>query len=411
MPSDASREAQAPTAADSLAIERIAACRPVVRELLSARAAVGLVDGELGHAGPPFSPGQAPSPVVLGALAGAAVHEGWFASLEDATRQILDGRIRLRANHSMGIVSPMAGVVRPTQPLFRVEDAATGANTFATLAEKGRRVLRFGHYGDDVAAGLRHVESVIGPAVARALPTGGLPVLPLVARGVELGDDVHQRNIGGMLAFLAALSPLGAAEHDWLAGHPQHFLNYAMAAAKLCLDRAVGIDGARIVTAISRNGLECGVQVAGLPGRWFKAPVTTPNGCWFEGYGRHDAHGDLGDSAIMEAFGLGGCVAHTSPEIARTMHCAWPEAIKAGRTMRALFVEQRTDIAPALAGAEGIGLGLDAARVARHDGGLRIHTGVAHRNVSGGWIGIGIAHAPQACFAAAMAALAEVSIP
>ena len=200
--------------ADRLAIERIAACRPVVRELLAAREAVGLAEGELGHAGPPFVPGQAPSPVVLGALAGAVVHEGWAGSLEAAARLVLDGRIRLRANHSLGIVSPMAGVVRPSQPLFRVEDAASGANAFATLAEKGRRVLRFGHYGDDVATGLRHVESVIGPAIARALPAGGLAVMPLVARGVELGDDVHQRNIGGMLAFLAALAPLAVPERD-----------------------------------------------------------------------------------------------------------------------------------------------------------------------------------------------------
>jgi hypothetical protein len=395
-----------PSAADRQAIERIAGCRPVVRELVTARDAVGLADGELGHAGPPFEPGQAPSPVVLAALAGAVVHEQWAGSLEAATRMVLDGRIRLRANHSMAIVSPMAGVVRPSQPLFRVEDAASGANAFATLAEKGRRVLRFGHYGEDVADGLRLVEGVIAPAIARALPAGGLAVLPLVGRGVELGDDVHQRNVGGMLAFLAALAPLGASERDWLAGHPQHFLNYAMAAAKLSLDRAVGVSGARIVTAISRNGIDCGVQVAGLPGRWFKAPATLPDGCWFDGHGPQDAHGDLGDSAIMEAFGLGGCIAHTSPEIARTMQRDWPEAQAAGHAMRALFVGRRDDIAPALAGVPGVGLGLDAARAAAHAGGVRIHTGVAHRDVSGGWIGIGVAHAPQACFRAAMDALA-----
>jgi Protein of unknown function (DUF1116) len=395
-----------PDPADRRAIERIAACRPVVRELVTAREALGLAEGELGHAGPPFDPGQAPSPVVLGALAGAVVHEGWAGTQDAAVRMVLDGAVRLRPNHSMAVVSPMAGVVRPSQPLFRVEDAASGASAFATLAERGRRVLRFGHYGDDVAAGLRHVESVIGPAIARALPTGGLPVLPLIARAVELGDDVHQRNIGGMHAFLAALMPLRAPERDWLAGHPQHFLNYAMAAAKLSLDRAIGVTGSRIVTAISRNGLDCGVQVAGLPDRWFKAPATLPDGCWFDGHGPHDAHGDLGDSAIMEAFGLGGCIAHASPEIARIMHRDWPEALEAGLAMRTLFVARHADIAPALAGHEGVGLGLDAARAAGHPGGVRIHTGVAHRDVSGGWIGVGVAHAPQASFAAAMDGLA-----
>jgi hypothetical protein len=405
MASIASPAIAPPADADRRAIERIADCRPAVRELLAARD-VGLAEGELGHAGPPFAPGQAPPPVVLGALAGAVVHEGWTGSLATALRMVLDGRIRLRTNHSLGIVSPMAGVVRPSQPLFRVEDAASGANAFATLAEKGRRVLRFGHYGDDVAAGLRHVESVIGPAIARALPAGGLPVLPLVARGVELGDDVHQRNFGGMLAFLAALAPLGMAERDWLAGHPQHFLNYAMAAAKLCLDRAAGTEGSRLVTAISRNGISCGVQIAGLPGRWFTAPATQPVGGWFEGHGPADAHGDLGDSAIMEAFGLGGCIAHASPEIARIMQRDWTEARVQGEAMRALFIGRRDDIAPALAGPAGVGLGLDAARAAAMPGGVRIHTGIAHRDVSAGWIGIGVAQAPQACFALAMDGLA-----
>jgi hypothetical protein len=398
-------------AADRQAVERIAACRPLLRELVGAREAVGLQEGELGHAGPPFEPGQAPPAVVLAALAGAVLHEGWAGSLVSARRLVLDGGVRLRANHTLGIVSPMAGVVRPSQPLFRVEDAASGACAFATLAEKGRRVLRFGHYGDDVAAGLKHVEQVIGPAIARALPREGLALLPLLASAVELGDDVHQRNVAGMMAFLCALAPLDLAPRDWLAGHPQHFLNYAMAAAKLGLDRAVGTVGSRVVTAISRNGIDCGVQVAGLPDQWFKAPATRPDGCWFDGHGPQDAHGDLGDSAIMEAFGLGGCTAHTAPEIARTMRRDWPEARADGQAMRALFMARRDDIVPALAGPPGLGLGLDAARAAEFAEGVRIHTGVAHREVSGGWIGIGVARAPQACFRAAVQALATRGSP
>jgi hypothetical protein len=105
MTTDSTRVALPLLDADRRAMARIADCRPVVRELLPARVAVGLVDGELGHAGPPFAPGQAPSPVVLGALAGAVVHEGWAGSLEDAAQQVLDGRIRLRANHSLDVVS------------------------------------------------------------------------------------------------------------------------------------------------------------------------------------------------------------------------------------------------------------------------------------------------------------------
>lgn len=387
------------------AAARIAATIPVLTELVTARDAIGLPDGELAHAGPPFPPGEMPPPVVLNALAGAVVHEGWAGDIGQARRMVLDGTIRLRANHDLGTVSPMAGVVRPSQRLFRIEDRSSGGCTFATLAEKGRQVLRFGHYGAEVAQNLRFVETEVADALARALPPGGLEILPLVRQGVELGDDVHQRNVGGMLSFLAALPSLDGAIRGWLATHPQHFLNYAMASAKLCLDRAKGVAGSSLVTAISRNGTVCGIRTAGTGDRWFTAPAGLPQGGFFAGFSLADAHRDLGDSAIMETFGLGGCIAHAAPEIARTMERNWVEATAAGRRMRGLFVTALPSVKPALAGPEGAGLGLDAHLVAQTGAGVRIHTGIAHKDGQTGWIGIGVAEAPHACFAAAAEAL------
>ncbi|PWR19553.1 hypothetical protein DKG74_16945 [Zavarzinia aquatilis] len=391
--------------ANEEAVARIAATAPRLTGSILAREALGLRDGELGHAGPPFEPGQTPPPTVLHALCGAAVHEGWARDGKTAAAMIAAGEIRLRANHEIGTVSPMAGVVRPGQRLFRIEDAASGTATFATLAEKGRRVLRFGHYGPDVAAGLAFVEGPVADAIEAALPPGGLEIMPLIARGVELGDDVHQRNIGGMFAFLGALAPLPGEIRDWLATHPQHVLNYAMAAAKLCLDRARGVARSGIVTAITRNGIDCAIQVAGLDGRWFRAPASLPVGGFFPGFALADAHADLGDSAIMEAFGLGGCIAHGAPEIGRAMGRDWGESCAAGRAMRALFLDRQPHIAPALAGAEGVGLGLDAGRVVAAGADIRIHTGISHRDGQSGWIGIGVASAPHAAFAAALSAL------
>ena len=391
--------------ANRAAVARIAACRPAIVEAVTAREALGLDTGELGHAGPPFESGSPPSPVVLEALAGAVVHEGWAGSIDAARAMVLDGRIRLRCNHALGVVSPMSGVVRPSQRLFRVVDLESGAACFATLAEKGRRVLRFGHYDAEVADGLRFVEHTVADALARALPAGGLEVLPLLARAIELGDDVHQRNVAGMLGFLASLGPLDAVVRDWLAGNPQHALNYAMASAKLCLDRARGVAGSSVVTALTRNGVDCAIQVAGTGDRWFRAPADLPRGGLFEGFTPMHVHPDMGDSAIMEAFGLGGCIAHASPEIARTMQRDWSEATADGRRMRTLFVDRHPLLAPALCGAEGVGLGLDAASAAVSERGVRIHTGIAHVDGRTGWVGIGVAYAPRACFEAAVAAL------
>jgi len=393
------------TPADAEAIDRIRACEPVLVGLETAGAAMGLGDGELGHAGPPFSrPSEIPA-TVLNSAAGATVHEGWVGDLEQGREAILSERIRLRPNHELGTVSPMAGIVRPSQPVMRVENRSGGGTTWATFAEKGRRVLRFGVYDAEAAEGLRFVEEVVAPAIAAALPKEGLPILPLVAEGLRLGDDVHQRNVGGMAGFLGALHDLPPEVRRWLSGAPQHFLNYVMASAKLCLDQARGVPGAAVVTALSRNGVDCGIQVAATGDRWFRAPAVIPRGGFFEGYALNDSQPDLGDSAIVEAFGLGGCTAHTAPEIARDMEAPWPESIAEGQRMRALFFARQPAFDPALAAPDGLGLGLSVHR-ANAAGGVRIHTGIAHRDGSQGWIGIGVAHAPKACFEQAAAALA-----
>jgi hypothetical protein len=389
-------------AANARAVALIATTVPVLREPVTAREALGLADGELGHAGPPFAAGEMPPAVVINALAGAVVHEGWAGDVSAARRMIGNGEVRLRSNHALGTVSPMAGVVRPSQTLFRIEDRGGGGSTFATLAEKGGHVLRFGAYDEEVALGLRFVEGEVAQAIARALPAEGLELAPLLAKGVELGDDVHQRNIGGMLSFLAALPDLAGPVRSWLAGHPQHFLNYAMAAAKLCLDRARGMPGSSIVTAISRNGRVCGIQLGGTGDRWFTAPADRPKGGFFAPFALEDAHPDLGDSAIMETLGLGGCIAHVSPEIAAKMERPWAEATQAGHRMRGLFLSKSAWMSPALAGPEGVGIGLDARAAVRSGVGVRIHTGIAHRDGLTGWVGIGVAEAPLACFSAAV---------
>jgi hypothetical protein len=384
--------------ANQHAVERINAAQPVLTGCERASVALGLAEGELGHAGPSFhDTAEIPVPV-LRALAGAVLHEGWAGDRATAVQSILRGEIRLRSNHDLGTVSPMTGVVRPSQLVMRIENRAGSGVTYATLAETGRRVLRFGCYDADVAAGLRYLDDVIGPCIARALPDAGLPLLDLIADGVSLGDDVHQRNIGGMVAFIRHLPDLDNTVRSWLFGNPQHFLNYAMAAAKLALDQADGVPHSTIVTAIARNGTRCGVRVAGTGKRWFSAPATHPDGHFFAPHSLADAQPDLGDSAIMEAFGLGGAIAHCAPELARFMQQDWLHAHAAGQRMRALFWSANEAIRPALAEPAGVGVGLDAQRVVQGAQGVRIHTGIAHRDGMTGWIGIGVASAPLACF-------------
>lgn len=406
---DTKMQANHQDSANRLAIDRITDCEPTLIGIESAHTALGLCEGELGHAGPPFTDNEFLPATMLNALAGAVVIEGWANTLHEARKMIERRDIALKPNHSLGTVSPMAGVVRPSQPLMRVENRKGEGLCYATFAEGGRRALRFGVYDDQVTEQLAFVENRVAPAIAAALPTEGLSVLPLIAEGVCLGDDVHQRNISGMYAFIKALPDLDTSVRRWLLDNPQHFLNYAMASAKLCLDRARDIEGSSIVVAIARNGNKCGIQLAGTGEQWFCAPSGIPDGGFYPPFNVNDAQPDLGDSAIMESFGLGGTAAHCSPQIAELLNTPWQEAMNAGRLQRSFFLGTHPVIHPALAGSEGLGLGLDAHRVAKGPNGVRIHTGIAHRNGSTGWIGIGAVNAPLDCFTQACQQLNDIT--
>ncbi len=379
-------------------LERVAKCEPAVTSLVKAHDR-GLSGRTLSHAGPPFTDRRLIPRPVLHALAGSAVIEGWVKTFDDGIAAIVAGDIDLVANHSIGIVSPMSGVVRPSQPLFVIEDAGgSGRVAYATLAEKGRRTLRFGCYDEDSVRGLAVLETEIAPAVAAAIPSHGIAIFPILAEAVALGDDVHQRNVGGPLVLLRSLPKLDTKTRIFLADHPQFFLNFAMASAKLVLDGWRGIAGSALVTAISRNGLTCGIQLAGTGDTWFEAPGVVPVGGIYPPYTAEDAQPDLGDSAIMEAFGLGGCIAHLAPELTRALEVDLPDAVAAGRRQRNFFAFRNDRLSPVASGEAGIGMGLDARRVLASDDDVRIHTGIAHKDGRSGWVGIGVARVPRSCF-------------
>src|SRR5258707_12084796 len=315
-------------------LERIAKCEASVTSLIKARDC-GLSGRTLAHAGPPFDDRASIPKPVLHALAGAAVIEDWVSSFEQGVAAIVAGDIALVSNHAVGIVSPMAGVVRPSQPLFLLDDAGgSGRRTYATMAEKGQRTLRFGSFDEDVVQRLAVLENEIAPAIAEDLPPGGLPILPILAEAIALGDDVHQRNVGGHLVFMRSLPRLSSDVRIYLADHPQFFLNFAMAAVKLMFDIWRGLALSSLVTAISRTVVVCGGPLARTGDRWVTAPSVVPIGGICAPHTAQDAPPDLGGSAIMGAFRLGGRVAHLSPELTRALAVSLPHAIAAGRPAR-----------------------------------------------------------------------------
>jgi len=82
-----------------------------------------------------------------------------------------------------------------------------------------------------------------------------------------------------------------------------------------------------------------------------------------------------------------------------------PDAMAAGRHQRQFFAYRHDRLSPVASAEDGVGIGLDARRVLDSGHDVRIHTGIAHKDGRSGWIGIGVARVPRACFDAAVKAL------
>jgi hypothetical protein len=303
-------------------------------------------------------------------------------------------------------------------PLLEVQDGRHGISAYAPLNEGIGAVLRFGANDDVVIARLRWLRETLAPALDRALQDiGGVPLLPLMARALTMGDEMHQRNVAATSLLFRAVAPVlvergapGAALSQiirFLADNDQFFLNVAMAAAK-CATGAVGeIPYSTVVTAMSRNGVEFGARVSGLGARWFTAPAPVPAGIYFPGFSQADANPDMGDSAIIETVGLGGMAMAASPAVAGFVGVSsMRDAIATTQSMGEITLGRSTQFKiPALDFA-GAPLGIDLRRVVKLGISPVINTGIAHREAGRGQIGAGIVRAPLAVFEAALAAFA-----
>ena len=90
---------------------------------------------------------------------------------------------------------------------------------------------------------------------------------------------------------------------------------------------------------MARNGTDFGIRVSGHGERWFTAPVNVPSGLYFPGFDADDANPDMGDSAIVETIGLGGCAMAASPAAARFVGAGgMAEALQVTAEMRDICV-------------------------------------------------------------------------
>jgi hypothetical protein len=404
-------------AANADALARIVEAEAVLLDCRPAWEALELPERVVLHAGPPLGWSRMCEPMQASVLC-AVRYEGWAAN-DDAARGLIEtGRVTLAPCHHWRAVGPMTGIITRSMPVLIVVDRARGTRAHVTINEGLGKVLRFGATDVSVIARLRWLASEAGPLLGAALrAAGGVLLRPLMAQALRMGDEMHQRNLAATALLARALMPhvarVGGRHHavarlaEFVAGNDQFFLNVAMAAAKAAADAAVGVADATVVTAMARNGTEFGIRVAALGERWFTAPVETPVGLYFPGFGPEDANPDMGDSAIVETVGLGGLAMAASPAVARFVGAgSMAEALAVTATMRDISAGEHPHFRIPALDERGTPVGIDVRRVVETGITPVINTGIAGRRAGVGQVGAGVVRAPLGCFTAALEALA-----
>ena len=303
-----------PNTADQQALNKLAAAYPMWTGQGSAGDLTGLPDQVLLHAGPGFAtPEQITAPILNSARV-AAVYQGIASNFDEAKKKILAGEIVLQSAQDHGVATPLASVVSMAMSLHVVCDKARPELCgYAPINGGNGPAMRLGLCGDNV---LHHLQWLNGDFASQLASAFDQPIdlLDIARVSLEQGDDCHGRTIEatGILGKKLA-ERLNEEARQFIQNGPSFFLNLWMAAVKCMLRTAEGVPGSSLITAAGANGLDTGIQLSGLPGRWFTAKANPPKGDLDVDVDPSRKLGAIGDSALVDAFGLGAMAMNFAP--------------------------------------------------------------------------------------------------
>ena len=393
MPNDLSQ-------ANDRALARILAVEPRWTAVRSARDAIGLADRVLLHAGPPLPDPTRLPPPMLNAAVLACLYEGWAKDDAEAEKLIARGAVKLDPSFTRRVSIPLVSMVSARTTLAVIEDAASKATWFSFLGTGGGVQLRFGSRDRAILDRLAFRETELMPGFSELL-SEPVDLLSIARSALTEGDDLHNRLSSATMVLHAVLgtrkadSPAAQAALRTVLDAPLYFLNFWMPACALMLSAAAGVEGSSLVTRLSANGETTGIQLAGMPGRWFTAPAAPVQGPFMKGAPDNPQFPPAtGDSGIIDAFGLGGQVLRRAPSLL----AAFEPWLAKDDEQRALG--QLCGSHPVL----GVPVGLDAAAVARTGKSPLLSTGMVSAD-GRGLLGRGLCAMPVALFKEAVSAL------
>src|SRR5919204_4012227 len=194
--------------ANAVALARILGADPWLVGVRRAGELISALDAErlILHAGPPIEWARMCGPL-RGAVCGAIVYEGWAADLAAAEALAARGGVRFAPNHHYSAVGPMTGITTRSQPLLIVQNRAHGNRALCAINEGLGKVMRFGGNDAEVLARLAWLRDAFAPLLDTALrSSGGVALGPIIAPGLTMGDEMHQRNVACSALLLRTLA-------------------------------------------------------------------------------------------------------------------------------------------------------------------------------------------------------------
>ena len=312
------------TEADQRAVDALTSVQPAWTGIRTAADAVGLESRSLLHCGPPASPPNALVQPILNSAAVACVFEGWAEDLDEALALTRSGAIRFLPAQDHHVATPMAAVVSPSMRMIEMTDLGeSAARCYAPInggGHGGSPVPRYGRRAPECVEFLRFLNGEVTELLDSACAEP-VPWLPLIDDALVGGDDTHLRHVAAHRRLVEFIDARTRGHRSWphadsfIREWPIFHLNFWMAAVRCILDGASGVPSSSLVTALGGNGETFGLQVSGLPGRWFTSEATPPIGRLRDGFVAADTTGAFGDSAIIEAFGLGALAHRYAPQM------------------------------------------------------------------------------------------------
>jgi len=404
--------------ANQKAVDRIIHSNPVWVDVLPAVECVeGLTDHMVLHSGPPIEFKDMCYLHKRGMVSGA-LFEGWAKDEKEAVAMLEAGEIKVDSALNHNTVGAGTGIITKSITMNVIEDKATMVRV-ATFPAEGPcegGLCGWGLYNPRIADNLRYMREELFPTIQELIrKRGGLAIKPILAESMQCGDENHTRQTVADLLYDKQILP-DLIEMDipketilkvmhYILDTPRFFHCYGQGASYAALLGAVGTDYSTMVISACGNGIEFGIQVAGLPGQWFTAPAPMMKGRYTSSkFTEKDQLPWIGDSCVVGCAGMGGFAAAASPIVCNLRGMTAQEAVAQTREMEHISIAKNPNFSIPALDFDFLPVGIDIRLVLKSGILPIIHGGMF--NHEGGLIGAGMARVPMKCFEKAMKSFA-----